>query len=130
MALRFQLISEAVGSLIIEKADPIDINSLSQTIKRSKDINDGIVYEVILDVEFIKEARAYLKSAFEFSGGIDALIPVNIYDYDPNNRRWELYPSGQINFQPFEVYGKRSLPLIPSQREFQTKVPEFKRKGF
>lgn len=125
MALRFQLYSEQLGPLIIERGDPIDINALKQTIKRSKDINDGVLYEVILDVEFIKEGRSYLKTAYEQCGGIDAKVDVVIYDRNPNTRKWELYSVGQINFQRYEVT-ETSITVNIEQTGFQTKVLNLK----
>ena len=90
MALRLMLLNDYLGPFIIDHNDPIDINSVKQTIKRSAD-NDGVVFEVILDLEFIKEGLEYLKTAYEQAGGIDAIVAVNLYDYDPNLRRWNLW---------------------------------------
>lgn len=90
MALRIMLLNDYLGPFIIDHNDPIDINSVKQTIKRSAD-NDGVVFEVIVDLEFIKEGLEYLKTAYDQAGGIDALVAANLYDYDPNLRRWSLW---------------------------------------
>lgn len=102
MALRFQLLNETVGNIILENADPIDINALTRTVKRSEE-HEGIVYEIVFDVEFIKQGRRFLQQCYETAGGIDAVVLVNIYRMDVNERRWKLYASGQVNFNRFEV---------------------------
>lgn len=102
MALRFQLINETVGNVILDQADPIDINALTRTIKRSEE-HEGIVYEIVFDVEFIKLGRRFLQQCYETAGGIDAVVLVNIYRRDVNARRWKLYATGQVNFNRFEI---------------------------
>lgn len=102
MALRFQLINDRVGSIVLDRADPIDINALTRTIKRSEE-HEGIVYEIVFDVEFIKEGRRFLQQCYETDGGIDAIVLVNIYRRDVNARRWKLYGTGQVNFNRFEL---------------------------
>lgn len=90
MALRIQLLNDFLGPYIIDRHDPIDINAVKQTIKRSEE-NDGVTFEVILDLEFIKEGLEYLKTAYYECGGVDALVYVNLYEYNPNLRRWKLW---------------------------------------
>lgn len=102
MALRIHLYNERKGPLVIRRADPIGINDLSQIVKRSSE-NEGVIWEIILDLEFIKEARAYIKNAYETDGGIDAIVHVVIYDYNPNSWRWEHYGTGQINFNKYDL---------------------------
>ena len=106
MALRFQLINSVVGSLIVEKADPIGINSLTQNVKRSP-TNDGVMYEIILDLDFIKDGRRYFKNAYEQAGGIDAQVDVNIFDYEPNLRTWELYFTGRANMAKWALHEEK-----------------------
>lgn len=102
MALKFQLVNNMFGALVIQKNDPVGINDITQTIKRSEEF-EGIVYEIILDVEFIKEGRRFIKQCYEFAGGIDALVVVNIYEYDTNTDLWELYYAGKINYQRYDL---------------------------
>jgi hypothetical protein len=118
--LRIQLLNDQLGSLIIEKDDPIGINSMTQTIKRSAE-NDGVVFEIIFDLEFIKEARRYLKLAYENAGGVDAVVNVNVYEYDPNLRTWELYATGQVNFSSYDL-GEDTLKVAIEQTGFQRAV--------
>lgn len=120
MALRFQLINEFLGPLTIEKADPIGINEMTQTVKRSTD-NEGVVYEIIFDIDFIKEGRRYLKQAFENHGGIDAEVLVNVYEWDSNLRRWKLYANGRVNFAKYDVYEDK-LTVNIEQVGFQRRV--------
>lgn len=118
--LRFQLINSVVGSIVIETDDPIDINGLTQTVKRSEE-NDGVLFEVILDVEFIKKGRSFIKQAFEIGGGIDADVTVNIYEYHENNRRWELYATGKLNYNKYEL-GEDRVTVNIEQTGVQRRV--------
>lgn len=120
MALRFQLINSFLGSLVIDKADPIGINEMTQTVKRSTD-NEGVIYEIIFDIDFIKEGRRFIKSAFENYGGIDAEVLVNVFEYDPNERKWLPYAEGRINFQKYELYEDK-VTINIEQIGFQRRV--------
>lgn len=102
MALRIQLLNDFLGPLVIETDDPIDINSLTQTVKRSE-VSDGIVFEIIFDLDFIKKGRRYIKQAYEQYGGIDAVVTVLLYEYDPNLRKWKLYGTGQVNYNKYDL---------------------------
>jgi hypothetical protein len=106
MALRFQLINEIVGSVILERADPIGINSLTQNVKRSP-TNDGVMYEIVLDLDFIKDGRKFMKEAYEQGGGIDAQVDVNIFDWEPNLRKWELYFTGRVNMAKWSLHEEK-----------------------
>lgn len=101
--LRFQFLNTALGPLTIETDDPIGVNEMAKMIKRSED-NDGIVFEVMFDLEFIKGARSYLKKAFETDGGIDALVLANVYRLNVNTRKWMIYSTGSVNFNKYDVY--------------------------
>ncbi len=120
MALRVQLINNKFGSLLIERNDPIDINSITKKVLRS-DKDDGIVFEIMLDLEFIKEARRYLKLCFEQDGGIDAQVNVNVYDYHPNLRKWIVYYTGQVNYSDRGVSEDR-LTVTLEQVGFQRQL--------
>ena len=108
--LRIQLINEKVGS-IIEEQGPVDITELSEIIKRSSD-SPGIVYELVLDVEFVKGSREFLKTCYYTAGGLDAVVIVNVYEYDTNLRRWELAFTGQVNFNKRELREDRIIVNI------------------
>jgi hypothetical protein len=120
MALRVQLLNEFLGPLTIEEADPIGINEVTQTVKRSTD-NEGVIYEVIFDIDFIKQGRNYLKEAFEKHGGIDAEVLVNMYEYDPNLRKWKLYANGKINYNKYDLYEDKVTVNI-EQIGFQRRI--------
>lgn len=120
MALRIQFFNNKIGSKIIEIADPIGINELTQNVKRSND-NEGILFQVIFDLEFPKDGRRYLKQCFEQAGGIDAVVLTNIYELDPNLRRWRPYSYGKVNYQKFDVYEDRVVVNI-EQTGFQSNV--------
>lgn len=108
--LQIQLISESVGTLNIDNV--IDINALTQSIKRSSEVSEGVIFEMVLDVEFIKEGREFLKKAFEQTGGIDAKVEVKVFEYDPNRRRWDLFFNGKINFNRYELTEDRCIVNI------------------
>jgi len=120
MALRFQFINEFLGPLTIKEADPIGINEMTQTVKRSTD-NEGVIYEIIFDIDFIKEARSYLKQAFENHGGIDAEVLVNVYEWDPNLRKWQLYANGKVNYNKYDLYEDK-LTVNIEQVGFQRRI--------
>lgn len=111
MALRIHLYNSVLGPLTIIKADPIGINDLTQIIKRSDDYQ-GLIFEVIFNFEFIKEGRSYLKLAKEKCGGIDAIVVVTIYEWEPNLRDWEFYAMGQVDFKRYELREDRVIVNI------------------
>lgn len=81
--------------------DPIGINELEEIFKRNGE-HQGIVNEIIIDLEFIKGARAYIKQAFELSGGIDALVFVAAYKYDENKYRYFHESTWKVNFKHYK----------------------------
>ena len=101
MGLRFHLYNDNLGPLTVTN-DPLGIEDLSQTVKRSEEF-EGVVFEIIFNVDFIKEARRYLKGAYETDGGIDAIVNVSVYDWEPNLRKWEHYGTGKVNFAAWEL---------------------------
>jgi hypothetical protein len=117
---KFQLINRRLGTLVIGHDDPVDINSLSQKVKRSED-NDGVMYEIIIDQEFIKAGRDFIKLAYETDGGIDAQVIVNVYEKDPNTRRWSIYSTGQVNYNRYSLTEDRAIVTI-EQTGFERKV--------
>jgi len=118
--LRVQLINDIVGSIVIEEDDPIDINGLTQTLKRA-DKDDGVVFEVILDLEFIKKGRKFIKDCFEIAGGVDADVTVNIYERDFNNRKWDLYATGKINYNKYDL-GEDRVTINIEQAGVQRRI--------
>jgi hypothetical protein len=98
--LRITLQNTKYGQFTIEKNDPVGINELVLNIKRSNK-NDGVFFEVIINLKFIKEAIPYIRNCFNNGGGIDALVLVTVYEYDPNSRIWEVYQQGKINFNMY-----------------------------
>jgi hypothetical protein len=96
------LINPKLGSLLVNNGDPIDINAISKNVKRS-DENDGVVYEMMLDLKFIKDGRNFIKASYETAGGVDSEVVVNIYRRDVNRRKWKVYYVGQINFNKYDL---------------------------
>lgn len=124
MSLRIQLISNNFAPLIEEIADPIGINSLTQTVKRSEK-NTGIIYEIIVDLAFLKDGRRYLKQCYEVTGGVDAQVSCLIYDYNPNLRKWELWFEGQVNFNKWEL-DEDQLAVAIEQTGFERRLLNLK----
>lgn len=119
--LRIQLINDYIGSKVLEIADPVDINSIEQTIKRSEEFG-GVVFEIVLDLEFIKDGRDFIKAAYENDAGIDSIVIVNLYEYNPNSRpRWSLAYSGQINFNNYDL-SETGVIVNVEQKGLQRKV--------
>lgn len=133
--LRIHLINSAVGSYIIEKYSPIGINDLTQTIKRSEE--EGVIFQVILDLEFIKKGRRFIKQAYEEAGGIDAEVNVLIYERDINAKRWRLWAEGKVNYNKYDLeedkvtvnieqvgFQRRVLNLLETDVDLETEVSE------
>lgn len=112
-----QLISPTLGTEIIRKGFPVDINALQSELKRSKD-TDGVIRQVVIDLKFIKRGRAFVKRCFEQSGGPDAKLLCNVYWLNPNTRQKELYCSGQANFANYELT-EDTLVIDVEQTGFQ-----------
>jgi hypothetical protein len=120
MALKFQLSHPMLGTRTLNVADPIDINTLRKTTKRSEN-QDGVFYEVMVDVKFIKDGRRYIQAGYETQGGIDCDIRVRIYDYDVNNRKWVLWFTGKVNFNKYDIE-EDNVVIIIDQTDIQTRV--------
>jgi hypothetical protein len=118
--LRVQLINEILGPLLIETADPIGINDVVFIIKRSDDF-EGVIFEVDLDFEFIEQGLVYIATAFETAGGPDAEVFMNIYEYNPNTYKWELFRAGQISFTKYELTDTRVI-VNADQTGFQRRT--------
>ncbi len=101
MPLRVQLVNDPVGSLVISEADPRDLNKFEAELKRSQD-NEGVVYNFSVNLQFNKNARAFIQNVYE-TQGIDGVIVVGIYDYRPNTYDWELAYSGEIKLDDYDI---------------------------
>lgn len=118
--LKVQLIHPQMGVLRIDSADPIGLNSFQQTVKRSKGL-EGIVREMTVNLGFIKEARTWIRTAFDLYGGPDCEITANIWEFNPNLGYHELYAVTKINFNTanWEEY---VFDLVLEQTGFLRKV--------
>lgn len=136
MSLRILLLNDVVGSLTIDKYDPIDINNVTQLVKRSEE-HHGVIYEVVFDFEFIKLGRDFVKRAFEEDQGIDTVVTVIMYERDPNARRWKLYSTGQVNYNKYDLsettvvvnieqtgVERRVLNLLETDVDLKTEISE------
>jgi len=100
----------------------IGINEIVKEFKRSEK-NDGIVFQIILSLRFIKDGREYLRRAFELYGGIDAQVSVLLEEYNPNTYKFDqYYPKGEINFNLYNLDEESVEVNIDEGDGFQTWV--------
>lgn len=99
--LRVQLSNDEVGSLVLDQEDPKGLDTLEQSVKRS-DENDGIMFEITLSLDWSKKARRFIQQCYS-AKGIEAVIQVNLYEYDPNGYRWDLYYQGKLDTTKYKI---------------------------
>jgi len=121
--LRIELISNKLGVLIIDKHEPLDIQNLAINVKRSEK-KQGIVYTVLLNVEFIAEAKDFLQAAFETDGGIDCVMGCNLYERRDDDRGWDLRLDASVNFESYDL-GEIDLIVNVNQSNFQMLIDTF-----
>ncbi len=114
------ILNNGVSEFTIEKSDPININSLILKVKRSEQY-DGVTFEVVVNLQFIKEAIPYIKNAFLTRGGIDAQVQVTIMEFNPNRYVWEEYQRGKINFNDYS-FNNTTLSVTVEQVSDQSLV--------
>lgn len=117
--LRIQLINERLGTLLIKDSDPEGLSGLEMTIRRSKE-DDGLFKDFSLQLGFNHESRAFIRDVYE-ADGIDGIITANIYDYDVNNDKWEIYYTGQIrlkNYQLDQTKATANIEQTGAERKF------------
>lgn len=117
--IKIQLYNSAAGTLTVTP-DAEGTEDLEQTLKRSEQ-TDGVVFEYSLDLQFIKQARAYLRDVFDLAGGIEAVVVVNVFEYSPNDFKWLQIGTGSIKFTNFGVKSEKVKTSI-EQTGFQRKV--------
>jgi hypothetical protein len=120
MALRVQLINDKIGVFTIKHDDPIDINSVTRKIKRSTQ-HEGIMYEISIDIRFIKGGLSFLKQCYEQAGGIDAVVIINVYQLNKTNRQWEIWSTSQVDFNAGD-FGEEDVIVATEQTGMQRRV--------
>lgn len=119
--LRVQLINNVIGSKVLEVTDPIDINNIIQTYKRSEE-HAGVIFEVIFDLQFTKEGRQFIWQAYEQDAGIDTITIVNLYELNPNaTKKWNLVATGQVNYNKFDL-GEHDVVVNIEQTGLERRV--------
>lgn len=123
--LRIELVNRLYGKFICDptrpgSADPIGINELITSVKRSDDAA-GVVFEVTIDLGFILDAKPFVRNCFLNDGGIDAIVLVNLLEYDPNARLWEVYSTARVNYNKFDEDDDK-IALSFEQRGPQTDI--------
>lgn len=117
--IRLQLYNAFAGTLNVTP-DAEGTDDFEQTIKRS-DKTDGVIFEYNLDLQFTKQAKAYLWDVFRLGGGIEAVVIVNAFEYKPNAFRWEQIGTGTIKFANTDLSAETYKTSI-EQTGFQRKV--------
>jgi len=103
--IKIQLYHASAGTLTVTP-DAEGTEDFEQTLKRSE-ATDGIVYEYSLDLQFNKVSKEYLRNVFEVSGGIEAVVVCNIFEYMPNAFSWDQIGAGTIKFTNFDLSAER-----------------------
>jgi len=117
--LRVELISADRGKLVLNEVDPGNLTDFSIDLKRSKE-NEGLFYEFTVNLDFNKASRAYIRDVYE-SEGIEGIIKVNIYQYLPNAKTWDIVHTGQLrlsNYDLGEIDVKTNIENIGFERRF------------
>jgi hypothetical protein len=117
--IKLQFYHPSAGTLTV-KPDAEGTDDFEQTMKRS-DQTDGVIFEYSLDLKFTKKAKAYLETVFENSGGIEAIVVVNAFEYMPNDFKWEQIGAGTIKYTNQEI-ADESFKTSIEQTGFQRKV--------
>src|SRR5690348_2212776 len=122
--LRVQLSNSLIGSLVLDQSedgldDPKGLETLEQTVKRS-DENDGVMFEITLSLDWTKRAKSFIQSVYAVTG-IESEIIVNLYERDPNARKWEFYYVGKLDMTRYSI--DEVMVTMPIQQTgFQRKV--------
>lgn len=117
--IKIQLFNDQLGPLVVNP-DAIGTTELDQILKRSEK-DDGVTYDYTLDLDFTKKAREYLRYAYENLGGIEAVVTVNVYEYDENSFNWEIIGEGKIKFINWAIDAEKGTTNI-EETGFQRKV--------
>lgn len=123
--LRIELVNRLYGKFVCDptrpgSADPIGINELITSVKRSEDAA-GVIFEVTIDLGFILDAKPFVRNCFFNDGGIDAIVLVNLLEYNPNLPLWEIYATAKVNFNKFHEDDDK-IALNFEQRGPQTDI--------
>ena len=98
--IRIDLTHNSLGTITVIP-DARGQAELEQTLKRSEE-NDGIVYEYALDLDFTKKSGAFLDQAYLVGGGIQSLVVASLFEWDPNQFRWDPIGTGKIKYSNHE----------------------------
>jgi hypothetical protein len=116
--LKVRLWNKNLGTFVVDD-DPDGINEVEQILRRSKKA-DGVTYEISLDLEFIKRAKSFIQTVYE-SEGIEGVIIVDVFEYDPNTLKWETYYTGKIALKRY-IVTETKLKTNIEQSGFEIKV--------
>lgn len=96
----FKLIYDNQSLLV--KTDPIGHDEMSYMIRRSKKDGHGTFKNFNLDLKWIKDGAQFIRDIYELEG-IEAVVQVEVYLFDPNNSVNELILSGKLNLTKYAI---------------------------
>ena len=111
-------------------SDPIGWDETNFTIKRSKKDGHGTFKNFNLELTWIKDGAQFVRDIYE-SEGIEALIKVEVYLYDPNKYSNQLILSGKLNLTEYSVNtdrGRLEVTAPIENNEFITQFLSLKNK--
>jgi hypothetical protein len=100
--LLVQLFNDRNGSITLDDVDPKGLSDIENEIKRGDD-NDGVVYEISVNLEYTKKGRRFLQTCYETDGGIESRVIAYVYQLNENTRKWELYYEGQVKMPNYDI---------------------------
>lgn len=119
MPLRVQLNNNQVGILTLSEIDPGQLDKFEAELKRSEE-NEGVIYNYSISLEFNKQGRGFIQEVFEIQG-IDGVISVSIYQYNPNTYNWEIAYTGEIKLDDYDISETElsvSIEKVSFERKF------------
>ncbi len=104
--------------------DPIGWDETNFVVKRSKKDGHGTFKNFNLELTWIKDGAQFVRDIYE-SAGIEALIKVEVYLYDPNNNSNGLILSGKLNLTEYSVNTDRGRLEVTAPIENNKFITQF-----
>ena len=119
MSLNFRYVfnNSSLGTIELEY-NPIGYDELNYSFTRGND-SHGVFHEIITDLEFIKDGRAYIKQVLD-TQGIKGIIDVIVHKYNNNSYAYEEYYTGRVNMVQASISQDRLVTDIETRGFQQT----------
>jgi hypothetical protein len=118
--LLVELLNDSLGQCILDDIDPKGLDELENELKRGDD-NDGMVYEISVNLEYSKKGRRFIQQVYESGGGIEGVVTANVYEVNPNTRTPEAYYQGRVKMPNYDI-SETKLKTSMEQVGLQIKV--------